>query len=46
VLATLATVFRQRRDLARLQRELRNRPGDEVPEPAAGDGRIDSQAGI
>jgi uncharacterized integral membrane protein len=46
VLATLATVFRQRRDIARLQRESHHRPGDEHPEPAAGDSRINSQPGI
>ena len=42
VLATLATVFRQRRDIARLQRELRNRPGDDGPEPQVADGGINS----
>ena len=46
VLATLATVFRQRRDIARLQRELRNRPGDDSPEPPVADGGINSQPGI
>ena len=46
VLATLATVFRQRRDIARLQRELRNRRRDDSPEPPVGDGRINSQPGI
>ena len=29
VLATLAALFRQRREIARLQRELRNRPRDD-----------------
>jgi lipopolysaccharide assembly protein A len=46
VLTTLATVFRQRRDIARLQRKLRNRPGDDGPEFAVGDGRTNSQPGI
>ena len=46
VLATLATVFRQRRDIARLQRELRNRPRDDSPEPPVADGGINSQPGI
>jgi putative membrane protein len=41
VLATLATVFRQRRDIARLQRELGTRPRDDV---AVADG--DSLPGI
>jgi lipopolysaccharide assembly protein A len=31
VLATLATVFRQRRDIARLQRELGRIPRDDAP---------------
>src|ERR1017187_1069123 len=43
VLATLATVFRQRRDIARRERELRNRPGDDSP---IAEGDIDSQPGI
>jgi uncharacterized integral membrane protein len=46
VLATLATVFRQRRDIARLQRELHNRPRDDSPQPAFTDGDVDSQTGI
>jgi uncharacterized integral membrane protein len=45
VLATLATVFRQRRDIARLQRELHNRPHDS-PGPPAADGDIDALPGI
>ena len=44
VLATLVTVFRQRRDIAKLQRELRSRPRDASPEPPAADG--DSLPGI
>ncbi len=43
VLATLATVFRQRREIARLQRELRSRPGEGGAGPAAADGGIDSR---
>ena len=43
VLATLATVFRQRRAISRLQRELSSRPAH-APPPADGD--IDTQAGI
>ena len=46
VLATLATVFRQRRDIARLQRELGNRSRDDSPEPTAAGGGIDSQLDI
>ena len=44
VLATLTTVFRQRRDIARLQRELRARPRDHSPVPPVADG--DSLPGI
>jgi putative membrane protein len=47
VLATLATVFRQRRDIARLQSELQNRPRDEGPaERPVADGDIDALPGI
>jgi uncharacterized integral membrane protein len=46
VLATLATVFRQRRDIARLQRELRSRPHDDSPGRPAADGDIDALPGI
>ena len=48
VLATLTTVFRQRRDIARLQRELRDRSRDESPERsvADGDGDINALPGI
>jgi lipopolysaccharide assembly protein A len=46
VLATLATVFRQRRDIARLQRELHNRPREDRPRPAFTDGDVNSQTGI
>ena len=45
VLATLATVFRQRREIARLQRELRSRPAKDSPGPPVADGDIDSQPG-
>jgi hypothetical protein len=39
VLATLATVFRQRRELARLRRELHSRPReDDSPRPPVADG--------
>ncbi|MEK7360806.1 MAG: LapA family protein [Pseudomonadota bacterium] len=41
VLATLATVFRQRRDIARLQRELRGRARDDSPVPPIADGDVD-----
>jgi len=37
VLATLATIFRQRREIARLQRELRARPAASEPVPASSD---------
>jgi uncharacterized integral membrane protein len=42
VLATLATVFRQRREISRLQRELRTRPADDSPGQPAADGDIGS----
>jgi uncharacterized integral membrane protein len=45
VLAMLATVFTQRRDIARLRRELGNRPRDASPEPPVADGDINSQPG-
>ena len=46
VLATLATVFRQRREIARLQRELRSLPRDASAAPPAADGGIGSQPDI
>jgi uncharacterized integral membrane protein len=46
VLATLATVFRQRRDIARLRRELGNRPRDDRPERPVAGGGIDTLPGI
>ena len=42
VLATLATVFRQRREIARLQRELHSRPREGSAGPPAADGDIGS----
>jgi uncharacterized integral membrane protein len=44
VLATLATLFRQRREIARLQRELRKRPREEAAAPPRADGGIDAQS--
>jgi uncharacterized integral membrane protein len=38
VLATMGTVFRQRRENARLQRELKNRPREAVAGAPAADG--------
>jgi lipopolysaccharide assembly protein A len=46
VLATLATVFRLRRDIARLQRELHNRPRDDSAERPAAGGGIDALPGV
>jgi len=46
VLATLGTVFRQRRDIARLQRELGSRSGEASVRAPAADGGIDSQSDI
>jgi uncharacterized integral membrane protein len=43
VLATLATVFRQRREIARLRRELGSRPREDSAGPLDVDGGIDSQ---
>jgi len=45
VLATLATVFRQRREIGRLQRELGTRPRDEGPQAPAADGNITARPG-
>lgn len=42
VLATLATVFRQRREIAQLQRELQGRTREHSPGHAVADGEIDS----
>jgi putative membrane protein len=46
VLATLATVFRQRRAIARLQRELRSRSGGDHPEAPVIDGDTDPLTGL
>ena len=43
VLATLATVFRQRREIARLQRELRSRTREPSVVPPLADGDSGSQ---
>ena len=43
VLATLATVFRQRREIARLQRELRSRSRGDAP---AGAGSVSAGPGL
>jgi len=45
VLATLATVFRQRREIGRLKRELGARPPDENPQPPVADGEITAGSG-
>ena len=42
VLATLTTVFRQRRDIARLKRELRSRSPNDSPAPPVADGNVDA----
>jgi lipopolysaccharide assembly protein A len=46
VLATLATVFRQRRQIAQLQRELQSRTREHAQGPRVADGDIDSPAGL
>jgi len=46
VLATLATVFRQRREIARLTRELRSRQREDGANPPVADGGIDSGSEI
>src|SRR5512141_1422918 len=46
VLATLATVFRQRREIARLQRELDSLAREAGAAPPAADGGIGSQSDI
>ncbi len=45
VLATLATVFRQRREIARLQLDMGNRRGDDSPEAPAADGNLTARPG-
>lgn len=44
VLATLATVFRQRRAIAQLQRELRSHPKEASAAPPAADAELGVQA--
>ena len=46
VLATLTTVFRQRREIARLRRELDSRPREAVAVAPVADGGIDAQSGM
>jgi len=46
VLATLTTVFRQRREITRLKRELRSPPAIDSPGPPSADGGIDSRPRI
>lgn len=46
VLATLATVFRQRRAIARLQRELRSRSRDDGPQTPLIDAGISPGSGL
>ena len=46
VLATLATLIRQRREIARLQRELRSRPLNDSPAPPLADGDIGAPTGF
>jgi len=45
VLATLATVFRQRRELGRLRRELGTRPREENPQSQAAAGNLTARSG-
>jgi uncharacterized integral membrane protein len=45
VLATLATVFRQRREIGRLQRELGTRPRDDSPLAPAATGNFTTRPG-
>jgi len=45
VLATLATVFRQRRELGRLRRELGARPRDEGGQPPVADADFTTRPG-
>lgn len=46
VLATLSTVFRQRREIARLQRELRSRTREPGVVTPVADGDAGSQSGL
>jgi uncharacterized integral membrane protein len=45
VLATLAMVFRQRREIARLRREVSARPHDDSPQPPLADGNVGVRPG-
>jgi len=45
VLATLATVFRQRREIGRLQRERGTGPREDSPQPPAADGKFTAGSG-
>ena len=45
VLATLATVFRQRREIGRLRRELGARPRDDSPQAPAADADLTVRPG-
>jgi uncharacterized integral membrane protein len=45
VLATLAMVFRQRREIARLRREVGARPRDDSPQPPLADGNVGVRPG-
>lgn len=45
VLATLATVFRQRREIGRLQRELGTRARDDGPQAPAAPGNLTARPG-
>ena len=42
VLAMLATLFRQRREIARLRRELKSRAPNDSPSPPVAEGDIDA----
>jgi len=46
VLATLATVFRQRREIARLRREVQARPQEHRATPPAADGDVGALSDI
>ncbi|MEK7436083.1 MAG: LapA family protein [Pseudomonadota bacterium] len=46
VLATLATVFRQRRELARIRRELGSRPSENAAVTPGADGGIEARPDI
>jgi len=45
VLATLATVFRQRREIGRLRRELGSRSRGDDPQPPVADGELTVRTG-